>query len=575
MSGNIFYNMDIYISNDGYYPYVIGDKFSEKFHKVTNKNICLFLKALSDPVDTGLTTSNCQKEISKYIPEYNYFPRIFRGSYSDIPTSWEAHFLYDKIFTSTLYMNKNISTKDGYYLGLVLKNGKVLLLDNTGGISKAIVLDSINSAIPGINSSVVQCFLYNNYYYNKAYYYKEDKFDINTVSVKVISFDQYALRAGYYDTYNGLASLKTWIGTTEPVDADNPYSGGGNSSTGGGGGTYDDSSDTVAVPNLPTLSAIQTGFVSMYNPTISQVQALASYMWTDDIVTNLTKLFGDPIKAIISLALCPVTPTTSGAVNIKLGNLDSGVSANAVSNQYVQFDCGSVTLSEYYAAAVDYAPYTTVQLYVPYCGIYTVDIDDVMAGTNHLVYNIDILTGACSAMLTCNKNTLNSVVYNFTGNVNTNIPVSSADWSQFYRAVLAAAGAVGAAIVTGGASAAGTAAVGAAEASSVASSSVASASMGAASNVLGSAKPIISRGGGISTSMGALSVQTPYFIISRPVQSIPATYQHYAGLPANITAALSSISGLTVCESIFIDLPTATSDEKNEIEALLKGGIIL
>jgi hypothetical protein len=359
-------------------------------------------------------------------------------------------------------------------------------------------------------------------------------------------------------------------------DWHNPYSNGGNSTTGGGGGSYNNGSDNIGTPSLPSISAIQTGFCSMYNPTLAQINSLASWLWTDSIITNLTKLFGEPMKAIIGLSLCPVTPSTSGSVSVKLGNLDSGVSMPAVSNQYVQKDCGTVSLSEYYGAAMDYAPFTQVQLYVPYCGIYTIDIDDVMNGTSNLVYNIDVLTGACSAMLTCNKNNLNSVVYNFTGNVNTNIPVTSQDWTQVIRSVIGAASTVGAAIVTGGASMAATAGTEAAgRAAIMAGAGEATASMGAATNILGSAKPSISRGGGISTAMGALSVQTPYFIISRPVQSIPEKYQHYSGLPSNITATLSDVTGFTVMESIFINISTATEDEKNEIETLLKGGVIL
>jgi hypothetical protein len=244
-----------------------------------------------------------------------------------------------------------------------------------------------------------------------------------------------------------------------------------------------------------------------------------------------------------------------------------------LSSQYVQLNCGTVSLAEYYGAAMDYAPYTQVQLYVPYCGVYNIDVDDVMAGTSSLVYNIDLLSGACSAMLTCNKGNLNSVIYNFTGNVNTNIPVTSQDWAQLIRSVISAAGTVGMAIATSGASMAAEGAAGAV-ASAVAAGS-AGAAIGSANNILGSAKPTISRGGGLSTAMGALSVQVPYFIISRPVQSIPNLYEHYNGLPANITKKLSEVSGMTVVDNIFINLPTATDNEKNEIETLLKGGVIL
>ena len=81
-----------------------------------------------------------------------------------------------------------------------------------------------------------------------------------------------------------------------------PYSEGGESDTGGGTGNFDGTSVDIDFASLPTLSAVDTGFISLYNPTLAQLQSLANYMWSDlfDLDT-FKKLFGDPMQAILGL----------------------------------------------------------------------------------------------------------------------------------------------------------------------------------------------------------------------------------------------------------------------------------
>lgn len=66
-----------------------------------------------------------------------------------------------------------------------------------------------------------------------------------------------------------------------PPSPNDPYNPGGNSGGGGGEGNFDNTTIPVDIPALPTLSAVDTGFISLYNPSLSQLNDLASYMWSD------------------------------------------------------------------------------------------------------------------------------------------------------------------------------------------------------------------------------------------------------------------------------------------------------
>ena len=83
------------------------------------------------------------------------------------------------------------------------------------------------------------------------------------------------------------------------------------------------------------------------------------------------------------------TPTTGDRKNIVLGYLDSGVSALTVSEQFVNINCGSVDVKEYFNDARDYSPYTTVEAYLPFIGMVKLKTEDIIGSkvTINYYYN--------------------------------------------------------------------------------------------------------------------------------------------------------------------------------------------
>ena len=158
-----------------------------------------------------------------------------------------------------------------------------------------------------------------------------------------------------------------------------PYDAGGTSQTGGGEGDFDGTSDAIDFPSLPTIGAVDTGFITLYNPTLLEVQNLASYMWSGlfDIAT-FRKLFADPMDAIIGFSIVPVAVPDGTSREVMVGNIPTGIYMTPAASQFVEVDCGTLNVNEYWGAYLDYEPYTKAQIYLPFIGFQTLNVDDIM-----------------------------------------------------------------------------------------------------------------------------------------------------------------------------------------------------
>ena len=335
---------------------------------------------------------------------------------------------------------------------------------------------------------------------------------------------------------------------------DDPYeNGGGESGTGGGTGTFDGTGDNVDIPALPTLSAADTGFITLFNPSIDNLRELASYMWSNPLfdLNAWKKIFADPMDAILGLSIVPVNVPTDGSGEVKVGNISTGISMPKAATQYVSVDCGTLNVEEYWGAYLDYEPHTKAELYLPYCGIHQISVDDIMGKPVHVVYHIDVLSGACCAYVKCGG----SVLYTFIGQCSSSIPITGDNWTNVINGVISASVSVGSMVATGGVSAP-------------------TAIPSLASTAVNSMKPSIEKSGAMGGTGGMLAVQTPYLILTRPNQAVPSSQNKFTGYPSFITENLGELSGYTEIEYIHLENIGATENELSEIENLLKGGVI-
>ena len=349
--------------------------------------------------------------------------------------------------------------------------------------------------------------------------------------------------------------LANWFNGIVVEDPSDPYeSGSGESSgPGGGTGTFSETGDTIGIPGLPTLSAVDTGFITLFNPSAVQVKALAAYMWSASFdLATFKNIVANPIDCILGLSIVPVSPSSAGSKTVTVGNIPTDVTLPYLSSQYVEVDCGTLNVQEFWGSYLDYSPYTKMSLYLPYIGIIPLDIDDVMNASIAIKYHVDVLSGACVAYVLCNGTQL----YTYVGQCSSNVPITSNDFTNTVNGILGIAGALGKLSADGGASA------------PTAISEV-------AANAINALKPNIQKSGAMSGTGGLMGVQTPYLICQRPRQSVPHNQNTFTGYPANITAKLSDLSGYTEVESIHLDGLSATQEEQQEIMDLLTSGVII
>lgn len=329
----------------------------------------------------------------------------------------------------------------------------------------------------------------------------------------------------------------------------------------GGIGDQDYDSDEQDFPDDPDISVVDSGFVTLYNPTLSQVQSMAAYLWSNlfDLDT-LKKLFDDPMDIIIGLNIIPANVPDGGTRVVTVGNIQlSGVSMNVADSQWVNVDCGIVhcpTTENYY---LDYAPYTKVQIWLPYIGMRDLACDDVMGKDIQLRYKIDIFTGACHAYIRVNGN----ILYSFTGECGMSIPFSGKNYNEVIGNLIRGVASATAAIMTSGASAVPEAALTAGAIEQTTTS---------AANTVINSKPNIQRSGNASSTAGLMGVQYPYLIITRPIPCFPVDQPSYMGIPSFKVKNITSGAGFERFQNIILKT-SATEAEQKEIISLLESGV--
>ena len=354
----------------------------------------------------------------------------------------------------------------------------------------------------------------------------------------------------------------------EPDEDDDGFSG-----PGGGNGDHDKSSDDIGLPPDPTISATQCGFVTLYNPTLAQIQALASQINSETFFDTLKNFFDHAQDYIAGLAIIPVQPSTAGPYHPKMGWHELDVAMPVITSQYVTVDCGYINVHEFYGASFDYSPATRLQLYLPYLGYINIDTDEVMDKQLSVKYKVDVYNGNCVAFVFADG----SIIGQYNGNCMQQIPVSSITFDDVIRNSILLAGSIGGAIVGGVAAgaAAGAVSSGVTEAEGMARTANASASIGSGLLDIMMSKPTVERSGSLGSSLGLMSVQKPHLIKIIPRQSIPKQYKEICGYPSNITATLGSLRGYVQVDKIHISGVTGTDDERNEIITLLNGGVLI
>ena len=298
----------------------------------------------------------------------------------------------------------------------------------------------------------------------------------------------------------------------------------------------------------------------IYHALPAQLSAFGQWLWSANVVDQIIRMFVDPMQAIMGVHAIYCQPNIGSQVPIVVGYLTSTANAFELTSQYQVVDCGSVWLTEYFGNVFDYDPYTEVSLYLPFIGIVKLNTADVMRAKIGIIYGVDCYTGACLAKVSVTRDGAGGVLYEFPGNCAVEYPISGASYSALIQSI-AAAGmtALKVGMRTGGAP--GTGALGAAAAG--------------LSFMASGEKFSVAQSGSLGGNAGVFGAKKPYLIISRPQPNTAELFPHYQGFPVNTTVTISECSGYQRFSSVHLKCPYAYKEELDEIESLLKSGILI
>lgn len=285
-----------------------------------------------------------------------------------------------------------------------------------------------------------------------------------------------------------------------------------------------------------------------FKMTKDRLQQLGRFLWDSNIFDNFSLICSNPIENIIS---CKSTPLSLNGTTQKiiLGNVDTGVNGDKVSNNFTKQNIGSILITEKYHNFLDYAPYTNVIIYLPYVGFKELDTNLVMEKTLSISYTVDIITGGCLCQITSN----NVKLYEFNGNMGIDIPITASNRAQVEAGYISS---------------------GIGIASSVASGNI----VGAATSLINSAE---SQYHYASTSSPnpmcvASTNRTCYVILDRPTYQTLKSFNHTRGKKCYLTKTINTLKGYTICDE-HIDLSgiRATDSEKEELIKILSSGFFV
>lgn len=309
---------------------------------------------------------------------------------------------------------------------------------------------------------------------------------------------------------------------------------------------YDDGKDEDDIDDdTGDVSAGIGVLTSTFKMTKERLVQLGQFLWGSNIFDKFSLVNNNPIENIIS---CKSIPINADGANqeIVLGNVATGVNGEKISNNFAKQTIGSIAINEHYHNFLDYTPYTNVILYLPYIGFKELDTSLVMNKTIKVIYTVDAITGGCLAQVYVNSVRL----YEFTGNVGIDIPITASNRAQVEAGYIQAG--VGAT----------TSALGGNVGSAVTS-------------LLNSATSQYhySSTGNPSPMCVASTNRTCYVIIDRPNYQNLKAFNHTRGRKCYLSKTINTLHGFTICDSN-IDLSgiNATQTELEELKEILSSG---
>lgn len=380
-------------------------------------------------------------------------------------------------------------------------------------------------------------------------------------------------------------------------------------------------------PEMPTVEPAET--IDLYPPTIAttggntiwllsedEVKLFFNYLWdptgseVENILHGLALLGENPMDFIVSLRMFPIknlySLTTHSLATICFGRYTSQLTSKAylTSSNIIILDLGEFYFNDggLQNDFRDYEPYTRYSLYIPFCGITSLNAIECINQTIDVKMIVDLSTGACTAVVYTN-----GVPYKYIdSNIGIEIPVVGRDMAGYAQTVMAAAlggavggGKIGEKPVKGqierknlakdyqqisydakmwdvGDSFGATAGAAGGTAIALGAAAVVGGALISGTAAALATAPSIDK---VGSSVPAVSIAEPlycYFIVQRSECWIPENYNKLYGRPLNVGGKVSDFTGFSTFGNFKLEgISGATPEEKLLINDLLQAGIYI
>lgn len=350
--------------------------------------------------------------------------------------------------------------------------------------------------------------------------------------------------------------------------------------TGGGDGLGDNSSDDVDNPDNPQLSPVGGGN-NLYCMTENEMEQTFKFLW-DGHNKEILGITISEANIVDSLCNCFYLPFDiqshdSGhcvAATVEAGGYASEISSVKVISGYnKRFDFGDIDIDEYYGSYLDYAPYTTIGIYLPYIGFKNLDVSKCMGKKINVTYGVDFAQGIVTAYIAYYQDGNKQVFAEYSGQMGIPVKVTGKNTTAVENAVKDAAFAVGGFVLSAIAIAAAPATGGA---SLLAGAGLAGTGLNAVEKTFNATtiQPDTVSIGTAGAENWLISPQGCYIFIQRPRTATPENFKDTNGWATRYTGTISEFTGYLECSTV-INTVSATAEEKNQITNLLKQGVYI
>lgn len=338
----------------------------------------------------------------------------------------------------------------------------------------------------------------------------------------------------------------------------------------------------IKLPALTTPPIVQC-----YGISRDELFDITNFIKTSTYLDDIKLLFKDPIQNIVGCKLFPFDfadhVLSETVEKVKISNINTNVDGIRLWAQLKPLDVGTITIPTHFDNFLDYAPYTKIEMFLPYCGFIELDTNLVMGKTIKIEYAVDVINGLCRAYINLveGEGTSKVIIQTADGKIGADVPIGGTSGSQIGRSVLtnvlgASTSMIGGVIgayggsqqaLASGKSTAGMTAKGVGKATGYLGQT--------AINTINSMYSAYQKGQAPDGIIGMYEPQNAYLIITRPVPVFPTNYESLIGRMSGESKILGDLTGFTAVEGVHVEGIDATANEISEIESLLRSGVIL